>query len=106
MTEDIRTRYGLDRFGWKPIETAPKDGKLIWLGNKKENWLHEGLWLTQEQIHSEGIHDYSCDEDLKPGWHEYQTGHPEFGIFYQVGKEPDCWMPLPSLTQPDPLIEV
>lgn len=95
MTEDIRTRYGLDRFGWRPIETAPKDGSCILLFVESSfygsNWQVVGRWGD-------------IDESGK-----YQDWVSPLGVGKQrvdsCTSSPIHWKSLSNPTQPDPLIE-
>ena len=54
---------------WKPIETAPKDGRTILLGyfNSAGKWrTTRGQWMSQNYID-----EYAEDPDcMSPGWHE------------------------------------
>lgn len=56
---------------WRPIETAPKDGRYILL--LKPAWYHAPRWFVARWQ----------DTGLTAGWQHY------------YGPEPTHWMPLP-----------
>jgi hypothetical protein len=62
--------------GWRPIETAPKDGThiLMWRPSKAGAVVKEAWWQT--------------DSPFGPGW----GGH---GWMYSTWLQPTHWMPLP-----------
>lgn len=80
---------------WRPIETAPKDGRKMLLTYKNRNGKRRtvvGGWVTDEEA-------AETDTDgvgLEAGWYERIDNWDDY---YQVAihqGEPDYWMPLPS----------
>lgn len=60
---------------WEPIETAPKDGTVIWVIQPRNNWIG-GYW------------QYECIWSVCCWYHGYGDGFPE--------PQPTHWMPLPE----------
>jgi hypothetical protein len=84
--------------GWKPIETAPKDGRTILLGyfNSHGKWrTMRGQWISKEYID-----EYWEDpEGVEAGWFETPV---------EAEDPPNCWptdpthwhhLPAPPATQ-------
>ena len=80
---------------WRPIETAPKDGRKMLLTYKNRNGKRRtvvGGWVTDEEA-------AETDTDgvgLEAGWYERIDNWDDY---YQIAiheGEPDHWMPLPS----------
>lgn len=68
--------------GWRPIESAPRDGTRIWLGG----WSPNGKWC-----------DAVCDWDTRCAPTIDDDDHEETGFdwpWFQV--EPSAWTPLPA----------
>lgn len=78
---------------WQPIETAPKDGKVILLGyhNSHGNWrTMRGCWLSKEYID-----EYWEDpEGVDAGWFEVPVEADEPPNCWPT--DPTHWMPLPA----------
>jgi hypothetical protein len=70
----------LERFGWQPIETVPKDGTVILVTNEK-SWVHPAAWNNADE---------------KYPW-AFMDGAQELNGMME--KYPTHWMPLPD---PDP----
>jgi len=69
---------------WQPIETAPKDGSYIWLGN--ENSIRIGFWASGIQ--------YECRGTVGGGWRDlilHDTGNP-----CDLPFKPTHWKPVPN----------
>ena len=77
--------------GWRPIETAPKDGRTLLLGyfNSAGKWrTTRGEWLSQDRID-----EYAEDPDcMSLGWHE-TTVEDDDGKCWPI--DPTHWMPVP-----------
>lgn len=80
---------------WQPIETAPKNGRLMLLGyiNSCGKWrTTRGQWINQEYID-----EYAEDpESMSPGWYE-TTIEDDDGKCWPI--EPTRWQPLPPPPQ-------
>lgn len=80
---------------WQPIETAPKNGRLMLLGyiNSCGKWrTARGQWINQEYID-----EYAEDPELmSPGWYE-TTIEDDDGKCWPI--EPTRWQPLPPPPQ-------
>ena len=75
---------------WKPIETAPKNGRLIWLGCGR--FMRLGCWINGEEHENFGT--------IGGGWKDYiaMEGRQTFtGLRFM----PTHWMALPSPPDPD-----
>ena len=80
--------------GWRPIETAPKDARIL-LCREGDECSHAGFW--QESV-EDGV-DYMgadagfVDVDFQNFCPPRSFGHP--GSHYP-GRQPTLWMPLPT----------
>ena len=63
---------------WQPIDTAPKDGTDIWLGNK--NNIRVGFWA--------GGKSYECRGTVDGGWRDNGVSDLHF--------TPTHWKPVPN----------
>lgn len=77
--------------GWQPIETAPKDGRVLWLGyyNAHGNWRTlRGEWVSADQI-------AECwEEEAEPGWYETAVEAEDPPSVWATS--PTHWRPLPK----------
>lgn len=77
---------------WLPIETAPKDGKVVLLGyhNSHGNWrTMRGCWLSKDYID-----EYWEDpEGVDAGWFETPVEAEDPPNCWPT--DPTHWMPLP-----------
>ena len=87
------------QLAWQPIESAPKDGTLVWISGPKYNNRSLGAYLTDKYIEDNNIYN-SNDDKLIEGWYEYETGHPEYDEYWQAVCEPILWQPVPELPTP------
>jgi hypothetical protein len=71
-----------ERDGWKPIETAPKDGTRIILGNPHGAWMGE-----YRPVYQSG---YRPDDP----WFSVMLNRDHMGRF--PSSNPTNWMPLPA----------
>ena len=67
---------------WRPIETAPRDGKDIILGRRGLSVIALGRWND----------DRYSRRTPRPFW---DWGHP-WGIYWSRENPPTNWMPLPD----------
>ena len=77
--------------GWMPIETAPKDGRVLLLGyyNAHGNWRTlRGEWVSADQIA-----EY-WDEEAEPGWYETSVEAEDPPNAWATN--PTHWRPLPA----------
>lgn len=80
--------------GWRPIETAPKDGRMMLLFYTNSNGLPRVVvagWLTDDEAAETDADGFG----LEAGWYERIDN---WGEYYQVAiheGEPTHWMPLP-----------
>ena len=93
--EALRSRQCLhgisEPSGWMPIETAPKDGRVLWLGyyNAHGNWRTlRGEWISADQIAE------CCEEEAEPGW--YETAVEAEDPPNAWATSPTHWRPLPK----------
>ena len=88
----------LARNEWQPIETAPKDRKLI---AGYPNAL--GKWRTVTACYySAGTlqQDYDSEDEYAPeGWYEESDSHE---TLLRTSEEPTHWMPLPAPPRSEP----
>ena len=75
---------------WQPIETAPRDGSLIWLGSPEAMRL--GFWTQGKEFESHGTidggwRDMSAAESSITGETSLRTG---------LHFAPTHWMPTPE----------
>lgn len=66
--------------GWRPIDTAPKDGTHILLTQGRD--VAEGFWNTNPNA-----------TRMPPYWATYR-------IIGKYGEQPSHWMPLPKAPEP------
>ena len=72
--------------GWRPIETAPKDGTevLVMYMHIDTQVVHNGFWIGTDET----------DEESEIGWWSYE--HSEVSrIKLNAWWTPTHWMPLP-----------
>lgn len=77
---------------WQPIETAPKDGKVVLLGyhNSHGNWrTMRGCWLSKDYIDEY----WEYPEGVDAGWFETPVEADEPPNCWPT--DPTHWMPLP-----------
>lgn len=78
--------------GWRPIETAPKNGTHIILSNGTDvsqgHWLHEEPYI-RERRDADGRYIDQEESDGFDGWIDFLGG---------MLPEPTMWQPLPSPT--------
>lgn len=67
--------------GWRPINSAPKDGKAILIGHA-DGWVNEARWIEYDRIAGNG-----------GGWFDANT-HPTDATDGE--SRPSHWMPLPE----------
>ena len=78
---------------WKPIETAPKDGRTLRLGyfNSHKKWrTMRGQWFSQDVINEEWEEPDMADE----GWYETCVENDDMPNCWWTN--PTHWMPLPT----------
>lgn len=81
---------------WRPIETAPKDGRkviLFYLNRNNKARTVMARWLTDEEAEE-------SDEDgvgLECGWYECIDNWDDFAQVAIHEGEPTHWMPLPPV---------
>jgi hypothetical protein len=78
--------------GWRPIETAPKDGRALLLGhfNSHGKWRTvRGQWFSADEIAETFENPDGCDE----GWFETVVESDDIPNCWAT--EPTHWMPLP-----------
>lgn len=83
--------------GWQPIESAPKDGRILLLGyfNSHGNWRTiRGRWYSQEQIDEEW-EDCDC---FPAGWYEEAVEAEDVNCW---PTDPTHWMPVPKPPEGD-----
>jgi len=79
--------------GWRPIETAPKDGRALLLGytNQHGRWRTlRGRWVPIEEI----LEEWQELEDHEEGWYEAPVEPDEIPNVWET--TPTHWMPLPA----------
>jgi hypothetical protein len=75
--------------GWRPIETAPKDGTCIYLAWNSEDWtMAEGMWRGDEWVTSATFYN----PDLP---------HPRMEFREYRPNNPLWWQPLPAAPSPE-----
>lgn len=87
------------RFTWQPIETAPKDGTLILIGNPESEDMPAtttaGRWFEayEDSLDEMGCDAGFCDVDFSL----FHAGRSfgELSSRYE-GLQPSHWMPLPE----------
>ena len=78
---------------WRPIETAPKDGRALLLGyaNSHGRWRTlRGQWMSQEFIDE----NWEYPETGEPGWFETSVENDDVPNCWHT--RPTHWMPLPA----------
>lgn len=73
--------------GWRPIESAPRDGTRILLGDPDGFPGYEGFWMA----------DPSRNHWGETGWFAVDSD-----ILCEHPHSPSCWMPLPVCPLPTP----
>lgn len=84
LQEACHERDGLLVPEWQPIETAPKDGTVIWLA--KEGHMRLGLWTNGAEHENHGTKD--------GGWIDWVNAHGTGPRGLRFA--PTHWMPLPT----------
>ncbi len=78
--------------GWRDIESAPKDGRVVLLGkfNSHNKWrTMRGQWFSADAI----AETWEDPDDAPEGWHETSVEAEDMpNVWYT---EPTHWMPLP-----------
>lgn len=93
LDEIDRLRAELQAWQWQGIETAPKDGRTLLLGdfNSRGKWRTvRGQWMSEDYIAEYG----EDPDDVDPGWFETSA---------EADDAPNCWRIEPSHYQPLPL---
>jgi hypothetical protein len=75
--------HGTGVVGWQPIETAPKDGTIIWLG--QPNCLRVGFWASGKEYEHKG--------SVGGGWRDFNECR-------DLRFEPTHWQPTPNAPPP------
>jgi hypothetical protein len=77
--------------GWKPIETAPKDGTRVLLAFSAR--VHVGWWIDEVTTR------YGREHRSQQEWHV-----EGMDLLWRDRPKPTHWMPLPALParQPEP----
>lgn len=79
--------------GWRPIETAPKDGRTLLLGcfNKNGKWrTMRGQWMSEDYI----AEYWEDPEGVNAGWYEDAVEAEDIPNCWPI--DPTHWMPLPA----------
>jgi hypothetical protein len=83
--------------GWRPIETAPRDGTIIdlWSADEFGGRIPDCYWGFPE--HTCGEAGHHCDSD----WHSLSEGwvHSTFNV--RLDDSITHWMPLPAPPKED-----
>ena len=82
--------------GWRPIETAPKDGRSMLLGypNRAGKWRTvRGQWFSDAEIAE------TWEEEGAEGWYETSVECEDLPNCWSI--EPTHWMPLPATPPKD-----
>ena len=84
---------------WRPIESAPKDGRTILLGyfNSHRKWRTlRGQWMSEEYI----AEQWEEPENGEEGW--FETAVEPDDVPNCWATEPTHWMPLPAAPEVTP----
>lgn len=85
----------LDQLEWRPIETAPRDGRKIMLwylnGNHKPRTVM-GKWLSEE----DAVYTDIDGVGLEAGWYECIDNWDDYTEVSIHQGEPTHWKPLPT----------
>lgn len=82
---------------WRPIESAPKDGKTMLLGyfNSHNRWrTMRGRWFSAEHI----AEQWEEPDDVDEGWFETAVEPDDMPNCWRTN--PTHWMPLPAPPSP------
>lgn len=88
--------------GWRPIETAPKDGRIVLLSYLNVAGKRRTVRASWESAEAIAEWDEGCDT-CSPGWYERSEAHE--GVtetIYAVEAPPTHWMPIPPPPEPQP----
>lgn len=78
--------------GWDPIETAPRDGRLLLLrvpqiNNTRRHSRPEWPDVTL---------GYYSERMVLPGWYSLEREADEYGSMLEMKVEPTAWLPSPT----------
>jgi len=79
--------------GWRPIETAPKNGSTMLLGylNIAGKWrTTRGQWMSEDEI----AETWKDPDDGEEGWYETCVEADDIPNCWRIN--PSHWMPLPK----------
>lgn len=91
--------------GWRPIETAPKDGTMIMLGRPAvvgTDEVEERCAISTPGYWQEGwedsVDDMGCDDGFVDCQHQEFSPPRSFGAeaYRSLGTQPTHWMPMPA----------
>lgn len=71
---------------WRPIETAPKDGKCVLVSNGR--YVEKAWWNTDPRI-------WDSEDDNRPCWTVFEPEDYYYAIHLD-DDPPTHWMPLPE----------
>ena len=75
--------------GWRPIETAPRDGTLVILASE------QGCWMAKYQpVYQSGYRPENP-------WSSMMLNHEHIGGYEKRYAKPTHWMPLPAAPKPE-----
>lgn len=80
---------------WEPIESAPKDGRIILVFYKNE--LGNGRIVRASWFCDDDIEQWENPDQSEPDWYERSEVYEELedGMVSPVMGHPTHWMPLP-----------